>query len=36
VDPERYIRAVQFPILDPAASVDEALDLLADLAAESA
>jgi peroxiredoxin len=33
VDHERRIRAVQFPILDPAASVDEALDLLADLAA---
>ena len=32
VDPARRIRAVQFPILDPAASVDEALDLLGDLA----
>ena len=34
VDPERRIRAVQFPILDPAGSVDEALDLLGDLAGE--
>ena len=33
VDRQRRVRAVQFPILDPAASVDEALDLLADLAA---
>jgi DNA-binding HxlR family transcriptional regulator/peroxiredoxin len=33
VDQQRRIRAVQFPILDPVASVDEALGLLADLAA---
>jgi DNA-binding HxlR family transcriptional regulator/peroxiredoxin len=36
VDPERRIRAVQFPILDPAGSVGEALDLVGDLALESA
>lgn len=30
VDPERRIRAVQFPIHDPAHSVDEALELLAE------
>lgn len=34
VDQERRIRAVQFPILDPAGSVDEALHLLGDLTAE--
>jgi DNA-binding HxlR family transcriptional regulator/peroxiredoxin len=35
VDPERRIRAVQFPILDPAGSVDEALALLGDLTVEA-
>lgn len=34
VDQERHVRAVQFPILDPAASVDEALELLGDLTAQ--
>lgn len=34
VDQERRVRAVQFPILDPAASVDEALELLGDLTAQ--
>lgn len=32
VDPDRTIRAVQFPILDPAGSVDDALNLLAEFA----
>jgi peroxiredoxin len=36
VDPQRRIRAVQFPISDPAASVDEALNLVGELTAESA
>ena len=31
VDPERTIRAVQFPVTDPAGSVDEALTRLAEL-----
>lgn len=30
VDPQRRVRTVQFPILDPAASVDEAVELLAE------
>lgn len=34
VDQQRHIRAVQFPIHDPAASVAEALHLLADLKGE--
>ena len=32
VDPDRRVRAVQFPVPDPAASVGEALGLLDDLA----
>lgn len=36
VDPARRVRAVQFPILDPAGSVDDALDLLLDLAGRAA
>ncbi len=34
VDPQRTVRAVQFPVTDPAASVTEALDLLRSLATE--
>jgi peroxiredoxin len=31
VDPDRFVRAVQFPIQDPASSVDEVLELLTEL-----
>jgi hypothetical protein len=35
VDPHRHVRAVQFPVQDPAGSVDEALELLGELTAPS-
>ncbi len=34
VDPDRTIRAVQFPVVDPAGTVDEALGLVTRLRAE--
>jgi DNA-binding HxlR family transcriptional regulator/peroxiredoxin len=34
VDPQRCVRAVQFPISDPAESVDEALELLTELSVQ--